>query len=297
MSRSESNNAEPKSPSEAPRKDDWRERCHEVIFGFHTPAGKAFDVALMILIVLSVGVVILDSIRDINQRYERQLVLAEWCFTILFTIEYVLRLACVRQPARYALSFYGIVDLLAIIPTYLSLFFPGSQYLVVIRVLRVLRVFRILKLGHHIRDANMLTRALYASRRKIVVFVYFVCTLIVILGSLMYLIEGETNGFTSIPVSIYWTIVTLTTVGYGDITPNTPLGQTFSAVVMLLGYAIIAVPTGIVTAEITHANIVERATGGLRCDACEAGGHDKDAVYCKSCGEKLPTPESDAALT
>jgi voltage-gated potassium channel len=269
----------------------WRERVHEVIFGFDTPAGKAFDVALIVFIVLSVIVVILDSLDEVSEQYGTTLLVAEWVFTILFTIEYTLRLACVRRPARYALSFFGIVDVLALLPTYLSLFLPGSQYLVVIRVLRVLRVFRVLKLGHHIRDANLLTRALISSRRKIVVFVYVVLTLVVIVGSLMYLIEGEENGFTSIPVSIYWTIVTLTTVGYGDITPKTPVGQTLAAIVMLLGYAIIAVPTGIVTAEITRASAKEDASSAQdsdrTCVECESGGHEPDAAFCKRCGASL----------
>jgi len=269
----------------------WRDRVHEVIFGFDTPAGKAFDVSLIILIVLSVIVVILDSLHDVSERYGTQLVVAEWFFTVLFTIEYALRLACVRHPSRYALSFFGLVDLLAIVPTYLSLLFPGTEFLVVIRVLRVLRVFRVLKLGHHIQDANLLTRSLYASRRKIAVFVYVVLTLVVILGSVMYLIEGEENGFTSIPVSIYWTIVTLTTVGYGDLTPGTVLGQTVSAIVMLLGYAIIAVPTGIVTAEMVHVSSGRRGPTSQEparsCEQCDERGHDVDAVFCKRCGARF----------
>jgi voltage-gated potassium channel len=209
----------------------------------------------------------------------------EWVFTILFTVEYFLRLVSVRRPLAYATSFFGVVDLLAVAPTFLSLFVPGSQYLLVIRVLRLLRVFRIFKLAEHLSEADVLVRALRASRRKISVFLLAVLTLVVIIGSLLYVIEGEQNGFTSIPISIYWAVVTLTTVGYGDISPQTPLGQTLAAAVMIIGYGIIAVPTGIVTAELTQS--ARRTVSTQACPSCAAEGHDADAVYCKYCAARL----------
>ncbi|MEM9665846.1 MAG: ion transporter, partial [Bacteroidota bacterium] len=211
---------------------------------------------------------------------------AEWGFTILFTIEYVLRLISVERPLRYATSFFGIVDLLAVIPTYLSFFLPGAQFLLVVRLLRVLRVFRVLKLAIYLDEASILTEALRASRRKIIIFVFTVATLVVILGSLMYLIEGAENGFTSIPRSIYWAVVTLTTVGYGDISPQTNLGQTLAALIMIIGYGIIAVPTGIVSAEIARAGAPTRVTT-LACRVCMAEGHAPGSRYCNQCGEEL----------
>jgi voltage-gated potassium channel len=210
----------------------------------------------------------------------------EWLFTVLFTIEYCLRLLSVRRPLRYATSFFGVVDLLAVIPTYLSILVPGSQYLLVIRILRLLRVFRLLKLSEYVMEADTLRRALRASRRKISVFISAVVLLVVIIGALMYVVEGEANGFTSIPVSIYWAIVTLTTVGYGDLSPKTPLGQMVASVVMVIGYGIIAVPTGIVSVELAHA-VRERGISGQACPSCSAEGHDPDAVFCKYCGAKL----------
>lgn len=263
----------------------WREVLYEVIFKSDTPAGKAFDVALIICIVFSVLVVMLDSVSSISVKYGRLLRGVEWLFTILFTIEYVLRLICVRKARRYAASFFGIVDLMAILPTYLSLFIFGSRYLAVIRILRVLRIFRVLKLAHHMKEARLLREALYASRHKIIVFVFAVLTLVVIIGSLMYVIEGEEHGFTSIPQSVYWAIVTLTTVGYGDISPGTGPGQFLAAIVMLLGYSIIAVPTGIMTVEISHAYKAKRI--GRVCTDCGKEGHDTDAQHCKFCGSKL----------
>jgi voltage-gated potassium channel len=218
-------------------------------------------------------------------QYGRQLYLVEWFFTLLFTVEYLLRLSCVGRPLKYAVSFYGIVDLLAIIPTYLSLVLPGTQYLLVIRILRILRIFRILKLVPYLGEARLLMRALRASGRKIAVFIYTVLTLVVIFGSLMYVIESGTQGFTSIPRSIYWTIVTLTTVGYGDISPQTPVGQTLASIVMILGYGIIAVPTGIVTVEMTQT--FGRRVSTQACPECSAEGHDADARYCKYCGAGL----------
>jgi voltage-gated potassium channel len=263
----------------------WRDILFEIIFEAETPAGKWFDIILIICISLSVLTVMLDSVRSIRAEFGRFLYAAEWFFTILFTIEYILRLLCVRKPARYAVSFFGIVDLLAILPTYTSLFVFASRHLAVIRVLRVLRIFRVLKLGHHTKEAAMLKKALYASRRKILVFLFVVLTLVVIIGSVIYIIEGEENGFTSIPRSVYWAVVTLTTVGYGDISPNTGPGQFLAAIVMILGYSIIAVPTGIVTVELSQA-YTDKSTSQA-CPNCSAEGHDRDAQYCKFCGAKL----------
>ena len=228
----------------------------------------------------------LESVESIAASHGTFLRGLEWLFTILFTIEYVLRLVCVLRPAKYAFSFFGIVDLLAIAPTYLSLFIPGTRFFAVIRVLRVLRVFRILKLARYLRETNVLVLALRASRIKILVFMYTVLTLVVMIGSMMYVVEGAEHGFTSIPRSVYWAIVTLTTVGYGDISPQTPLGQTLAALVMIIGYAIIAVPTGIVTSEITRASARERVSTQA-CPSCSLGGHETDAVYCKHCGAHL----------
>ncbi len=263
----------------------WRVRLHEIIFEADTPAGKGFDIVLIISILASVAAVMLDSVSGVRQAHGVLLYGIEWGFTLLFTAEYLLRLSCVGKPFRYATSFFGIVDLLAIIPTYLSLVVPGSQYLLVIRILRILRIFRILKLVPYLKEASQLMRALKASGRKIAVFLYTVLTLVVIFGSLMYVIEGESGGFTSIPRSIYWAIVTLTTVGYGDISPQTGLGQAVASLVMILGYAIIAVPTGIVTVEMSHAFSAGISTQA--CPQCGAEGHDTDASHCKFCGAAL----------
>ena len=264
-----------------------RDRLYEIIFEADTPAGKWFDLMLIVLVLLSVLTVMLDSVASIHAQHGRGLLALEWCFTILFTIDYILRLLCVGRPLRYAVSFFGLVDLLAIIPTYLSPLIYASRYLSVVRILRVLRIFRILKLGKHTKEAGVLRAALYASRRRIVVFLCFVLTLVVIIGSLMYLIEGPANsGFTSIPQSVYWAIVTLTTVGYGDISPQTPLGQFLASIVMVLGYSIIAVPTGIVTVEWSQATM-RKQTPARTCPTCGAGGHDADARYCKFCGADL----------
>lgn len=263
----------------------WRLRLHEIIFEADTPAGRAFDLLLILSIGLSVLAVMADSVRGINAVYGAHLYGVEWFFTILFTIEYALRLICVGRPVRYATSFFGVVDLLAIVPTYLSLFLADSQYLIVIRILRVLRVFRILKLSRYLGEARMLREAMLASRRKITVFLFTVFTLVVILGSLMFMIEGEAGGFTSLPRGVYWAIVTLTTVGYGDISPITPFGQALAAVVMILGYSIIAIPTGIFTVEITQA--MRRKVSTQACPECSAEGHDPDAKFCKFCGARL----------
>ena len=230
----------------------WQRKIHEIIFEADTPAGKWFDIILILFIGLSVIAVMMDSVQSLKAKYNDLLFFAEWLFTILFTIEYILRLISVTKPKLYALSFYGIVDLLAILPTYISLIYAGGHFLVVIRLLRILRVFRVLKLMQYVSESKLLAQALKASRRKITIFIFVVLTLVTILGSLMYLIEGEENGFTSIPKSIYWAIVTLTTVGYGDITPQTMVGQFVSVIIMLLGYGIIAVPTGIVTVEMSN---------------------------------------------
>mgnify|MGYP006306044691 CR=1 FL=1 len=263
----------------------WKSLIHEVIFEADSPAGKTFDVFLIISILVSVLIVMLDSISAVSVRYGNLLYVAEWFFTILFTIEYVLRLSSVSRPIKYATSFYGIVDLLAIIPTYLSLFVAGTQYLLVIRVLRILRVFRVFKLVNYVGEAHLLLRALRASRRKISVFLYTVLTLVVVFGALMYMLEGPENGFTSIPRSIYWAIVTLTTVGYGDVTPQTPVGQFLAAIVMIFDYAIIAFPTGIVSVEM--AQEFNRKISTQACPACSAEGHDADATHCKYCGSVL----------
>ncbi len=264
---------------------NWRLKLHEIIFEADTAAGKLFDVVLIIAILISVVIVMLDSVSGFQRKHGAFLRYAEWVFTILFTIEYVLRLLSVSQPFSYARSFYGVIDLLAIIPTYLSVIVPGSQYLLVIRMLRILRVFRVLKLVQYLSEANMLMRALRASRHKIFIFLYTVLIIVVIVGSLMYWIEGEANGFTSIPRSIYWAIVTLTTVGYGNIAPQTDIGQFLAAMVMIMGYGIIAVPTGIVTSELTR--VSPKAISTQSCPSCSAEGHDVDAEYCKYCGEKL----------
>ncbi len=262
----------------------WRQKVHEIIFEADTPAGKLFDVLLIGSILVSVLAVMLDSIGAVRGQFSAQLYAIEWFFTLLFTVEYLLRLSCVGRPLKYATSFFGVVDLLAIIPTYLSLLLPGSQYFLVIRILRILRIFRILKLVPYLGEAQLLMQALRASSRKIAVFLYTVLTLVVIFGSLMYVIEGESNGFTSIPRSIYWAIVTLTTVGYGQVAPQTPLGQFLASGIMILGYGIIAVPTGIVTVEMSQAF---RRISTQSCPECSAEGHDPDAVHCKFCGGKL----------
>ncbi|MBI9070833.1 MAG: ion transporter [Melioribacteraceae bacterium] len=263
----------------------WKNRLHEIIFEADTSAGKIFDVVLIVSILISVIIVMLDSVKSVSNEYTDLIFYSEWFFTILFSIEYFLRILIVDRPVKYIFSFYGIVDFISVVPTYLSLFFPGGQYFIVIRILRVLRIFRILKFAKYIKEASHLRVALIASRRKIVVFLFVVLSVVLIVGSSMYLIEGEENGFTSIPRSIYWAIVTLTTVGYGDISPQTGLGQAIASMIMILGYGIIAVPTGIVTAEISRTNISSVST--QVCKACSKEGHDADAVYCKYCGAKL----------
>ena len=273
-------------------RDSWRERLNRVIFEHDTPAGRLFDVVLIVAILASVLVVMLDSVGPLREAYGGFLLDLEWFFTILFTLEYALRLASARSARRYATSFLGVVDLLAILPTYLSLVFPPGRYFTVVRVLRVLRVFRVLKLAEYVGEATVLATALRRSMRKIVIFVATVLTIVVIVGALLYLIEGPSAGFTSIPRSMYWAIVTLTTVGYGDIAPQSPLGQGLAALVMIMGYGIIAVPTGIVTVELAEAGR-ERS---LTCPNCAEGSHRTDARYCRRCGSALagPTGKSES---
>ena len=263
-----------------------RRRLHEVIFEADTPAGKAFDVALLAAILLSVLVVMLESVVAYRVAYGAELRALEWIFTSLFTAEYLLRLYSVARPLAYVRSFFGLVDLLSILPTYLSLFFVGAHSLLVIRAIRLLRIFRILKLAHYLGEANVLRQALYASRPKITVFLIAVLNIACIMGALMYLIEGEASGFNNIPVSMYWAIVTMTTVGFGDIAPKTPPGQFLAAILMLMGYGIIAVPTGIVGAEIARAGR-SKPVSNQACPVCSAEGHDSDAAHCKYCGGKL----------
>ena len=265
-----------------------RKRWQHIIFGTDTPAGQLFDTLLILTIVVSVIAVMLDSVERIHNRYGHWLYMAEWFFTLLFTAEYMIRLWVSERPLRYARSFFGIVDLVSILPTYLSLFVPGANYLLTIRALRVLRVFRVLKLVSFMREANLLAQALIEARRKVAIFMFTVLVLITIFGSLMYVIEGPASGFTSIPVSVYWAVVTVTTVGYGDISPATPLGQAIASLAMITGYAIIAVPTGIVTAEIASAIQHDRDRFRRECPKCHLHMHETDAHYCRRCGEHLP---------
>lgn len=263
---------------------DLKEKLHKIIFEADTPAGKLFDVVLLIIILLSVVLVMLESVNTFATRYIEILRTLEWIITFIFTIEYILRILIIHRPVRYIFSFFGIIDLLSVIPTYLSLFFVGYQSLIVIRMLRLLRVFRILKLTRYTQAGRTLMRALWASREKISVFLFFILITVVIMGTIMYLIEGETNGFSSIPLSIYWAIVTLTTVGYGDISPATPFGQFIASLIMIMGYAVIAVPTGIITSEIIKPT---SAKNTQVCSKCLYDRHDDDAIYCKKCGNQL----------
>lgn len=261
-----------------------KERLYEIIFEADTRAGKIFDLVLLCVILLSVVLVMLESVASIYVNHQKLLKTSEWVITAIFTVEYIARIIIVKKPLRYIFSFYGIIDFLSVIPTYLALFIVGSHSLIVIRTLRLLRVFRILKLTRYTQAGRFIARAMWASREKISVFVLFVVIIAVIMGTLLYLVEGEASGFTSIPISMYWAIVTLTTVGYGDISPATPLGQLIASFIMIMGYAIIAVPTGIVTAEMM------KSTGQKNtqvCPHCLFGQHDDDAVFCKKCGTKI----------
>lgn len=264
----------------------WRTRLHEIIYESNTKAGKAFDVFLLVLIVASILVVMLDSVESWRVLYGDIFYTLEWIFTIIFTIEYILRLITIKKPWHYVFSFLGIIDLLAIIPSYLSIFFVGGQSLLVFRALRLLRVFRIFKLNHYISEMRFLGAAVKGSLRKISIFMMIVLMLVIILGSLMYLVEAGQNGFHSIPDSVYWAIVTITTVGYGDISPVTPLGKFIASFIMMMGYGIIAVPTGIVTTEMALA-VKRKEQNHEVCPKCGKEGHDADASFCKKCGERL----------
>ncbi len=264
----------------------WRARLHDIIYESNTIAGKAFDVSLLILIVASIITVMLDSVNKWHVLYGNAFFTLEWIFTFLFTIEYLLRLISIKKPLTYVVSFLGIIDLLAIIPSYLSIFFVGAHSLLVFRALRLLRIFRIFKLTHFLSKIQFLGVAIKGSLRKITIFMFIVISLVIILGSVMYLIEKGQNGFSSIPESIYWAIVTITTVGYGDISPATPWGKFVASIIMLMGYGIIAVPTGIVTTEMALA-VRKKVQKNEVCPKCGKEGHDIDAKHCKNCGELL----------
>ncbi|MBL0913406.1 MAG: ion transporter [Bacteroidia bacterium] len=276
-----------KLPEEHKPLAPWKQKLHEVIFEADTPAGKLFDIILLVLILASMCIVMAESIHAVNLHYGPLLRTAEWVLTILFSLEYVLRLLCVKKPLKYVFSFFGVVDLLSILPTYLGLFIRSSHFLSVIRALRLLRIFRIFKLTRFVRDSNTILISLRKSRHKIVVFLFFIVLTSIILGSMIYAVENEVNpAFSSIPQSIYWAIVTLSTVGYGDIAPVTPFGKVIASVIMIIGYSIIAVPTGIITAEMGRS----KKQGGLStqaCPSCSREGHDTDAKYCKYCGYHL----------
>jgi len=268
------------------KKNSWKARIHEIIYEADTKEGKHFDVILLLAILASVILVILESVQSIDVKYHTLLNVSEWIITILFTIEYVLRIISIKKPLSYIFSFYGIIDLLSTIPKYLSFIIVGSQNLIALRALRLFRVFRILKLTRYIGASNRLIIALKSSRTKIAVFLFFIIILCTILGTIMYIVEGEENGFTNIPKSIYWAIVTLTTVGFGDITPQTPLGQLIASVIMILGYAIIAIPTGIVSSEMTKSNqMLEENT--QVCPNCGKDNHKENAKFCYDCGSLL----------
>ncbi|NQD94510.1 ion transporter [Pseudomonas sp. CrR25] len=271
---------------------DWRQRLYSIIFHTDTPAGQRFDRYLLLAILASLVVVMLDSVSEVHQQYGPWLKTLEWLFTLLFAIEYGLRLYCAPQPLRYAFSFYGLVDLLAVLPGILALLLADAQYLLIIRVVRMLRVFRVLKLSPYLRQANFLLTALRGSRQKIIVFFASIATLVTVFGTLMYVVEGPEHGFTSIPKGIYWAVVTLTTVGFGDIVPKTALGQALSTLVMITGYSIIAVPTGIFTAELANAM---RGADQLKrdCPNCSKDAHEHGAAFCNRCGNPLFPRQTD----
>jgi voltage-gated potassium channel len=269
----------------------WRHKLHDAFFEHHTPTGKFFDIFLLLMIVASITVVMLDSVPAYHKLYKHSFHAAEWGFTILFSAEYLLRAGLSRRPFHFIFSFLGIVDLLAILPTYLTLFMGGFQTLLVLRALRLLRVFRIFRLSHFLTDLKFLSGALASSFRKISIFFLFALVIVIIMASVMYLVEGPENGFTSIPESIYWAISTITTVGYGDMVPTTPLGKVIANILMLIGYAIIAVPTGIITTEMALA-IKSRESKHDYCRSCNKTGHDHDAAFCKHCGAKFETEQA-----
>lgn len=266
--------------------DDFRKKLHTIIYEADTKAGRFFDLALLAIILISVVAVMLESVASIKIKYGNALAIIEWVVTVFFTIEYIARLISVKQPLKYALSFYGVIDLLATLPKYIGLLFPGTGFFIAVRAIRFLRIFRILKLTHFVGASNQLVIALRTSRAKIAVFLFSVLVICIILGTLMYMIEGPEHGFTSIPTSIYWTIVTLTTVGFGDITPVTPIGQLVSVVIMILGYGIIAVPTGLVTAQLMQDEKKVNLNTQV-CPNCSADKHRDDAKYCYRCGHHL----------
>jgi voltage-gated potassium channel len=272
----------------------WRLRLYTVIFEADTRAGRLFDQWLLVAIVASVAVVAADSVQSLNVRYDGEFQFLEWAFTALFTVEYIARLSCVRHPWRYATSFFGIVDLLSVLPTYVALLVPEAQALIDVRILRLLRMFRILKLTAYVWEYQALGRALAASRRKILVFLTAVMMIVVIMGTLMYVVEGPANGFTSIPTAVYWAITTMTTVGFGDITPKTDVGRLIASVMMLVGWGTLAVPTGIVTSELTARRMMNAPTTRT-CHECLTEGHLAEAAYCQHCGARLNEYLSDAA--
>lgn len=264
----------------------WRRRLFGIVFESDTSAGRVFDTVVIIAIVLSVAAVLVESVEGIGAKHGRLLNRIEWMFTVLFSIEYVARIVCVERPLRYARSFFGIVDLAAVLPTYLAVFFPEAQVLIDVRILRLLRCFRIFKLTRYLTEVRLLARAMANSMRKILVFLSVVIMVVLIVGTLMYVIEGPKNGFTSIPKAIYWALSTITTVGYGDLVPRTELGRALASVVMLIGWGILAVPTGIVTAEMTVQSLGR--PGGESCSECGTTGHPADSSFCRRCGTKLP---------
>ncbi|MCA0152782.1 ion transporter [Winogradskyella vincentii] len=272
---------------EPTKKHSWRAKLHEIIYEADTPVGKLFDVILLIAILASIVLVMLESVESIDNKYHGLLDISEWIITILFSIEYIARIVVVKKPIKYITSFYGIIDLLSTIPKYLSLLLVGSHSLVAFRALRLLRVFRILKLTRYIGESTNFVRALKTSRAKIAVFLSFVLILCIILGTVMYLVESKESGFTSIPRSVYWAIVTLTTVGYGDIAPITPLGQFIASIIMIMGYGIIAVPTGIVSSEMTRINKKDVHTNTQSCPNCLDSSHQDGSHFCHKCGHEL----------
>jgi voltage-gated potassium channel len=273
----------------------WRRRLHEVIFESETPEGRLFDKVIIAAILVSVAIVVADSVPAVSRRHRTVFDILEWCFTILFTVEYLARLVSVQRQLRYALSFFGIVDLLSVLPTYLAFFFPELHALIDVRILRLLRVFRIFKLTDYVVEYQMLGEALAASRRKILVFLSAVLMVVLVLGTLLYVVEGPEHGFTDIPTSVYWAITTITTVGFGDITPKTDAGRLIASVMMLIGWGTLAVPTGIVTAEMTARRHMRPLLGPRSCENCGATGYGPEARYCQMCGAPLPGRESTQA--
>jgi len=270
-------------------RNSLKHHLYVIIFGTHTRAGRIFDIALIVAILSSLLVLVLESIPSVRANWGTQLRYMEYTFTGLFTMEYLLRIYCSPKPTAYAKSFYGVIDLLAILPTYLAIFFPSASFMGVIRALRIMRIFRVLKLVRYLQDSNILLRSLLMAKRKIFIFFSTVAILVTIFGALIYVIEGPKNGFTSIPQSIYWAIVTITTVGYGDLVPQTALGKAIASMTMLLGYSILAVPTGIITAELSQEMSSHKTL--VKCPNCMQTGHDSDAMHCKHCGSELADPD------